>query len=71
LVAETGFQRAEIGLVDFASFESVKTFVQKVVKENERLDLLLENAAVAVEDYALTEDGWESSYAFCCSQSDC
>jgi len=60
---ETGFDRAEVGVLDLGSFESVKKFAQKIKEDNDRLDLLLKNSGVAPEQYEATKDGWETSYA--------
>ena len=59
---ETGFDRAEVGVLDLGSFESVKKFAQKIHEDNDRLDLLLENAGIAPEQYEVTKDGWKTSY---------
>jgi len=47
--------------LDQASFKSIKAFVSKFLQENDRLDLVLENAAVAPEKYEVTGDNWEQS----------
>jgi NAD(P)-dependent dehydrogenase (short-subunit alcohol dehydrogenase family) len=58
---ETGFQDIELKLLDQASFASVRAFVDTLDKELDRLDILVENAAVCSQEKAfLTEDGWES-----------
>ncbi len=40
-----------------ASFESVEAFAKQY--ENDRLNLLVANAATADSKYATTKDGWE------------
>jgi len=56
---ETGFDRVEVGVLDLGSFESVKKFAQKINEDNVRLDLLMENAGIAPEQYEVTKDGWK------------
>ncbi|KAK1232147.1 hypothetical protein PQX77_004718 [Marasmius sp. AFHP31] len=60
LKTETGFQNVEAWAVDFSSFDSVKAVETKIAKL-ERLDILVENAGVAMYDYEVTKDGWETS----------
>ncbi|KAJ8077835.1 hypothetical protein PM082_002275 [Marasmius tenuissimus] len=60
LKTETGFQNVEVWAVDFSSFESVKAVKTKIA-ELERLDILVENAGVAMYDYEVTKDGWETT----------
>jgi NAD(P)-dependent dehydrogenase (short-subunit alcohol dehydrogenase family) len=47
--------------LDLSSFESVKAFAAKANQELDRLDVLLENAAIGHSPYAATKDGWENS----------
>ncbi|KAG9226023.1 hypothetical protein CCMSSC00406_0008685 [Pleurotus cornucopiae] len=61
LEESTGFDKAELWLIDLCSFESVKAFVDKLDKDVERLDILVSNAAVMPMEYARTEDNWETS----------
>ncbi|KAF7419527.1 hypothetical protein PC9H_002118 [Pleurotus ostreatus] len=57
----TGFERAELLLVDLSSFDSVKAFADRFEQEVERLDILVNNAAVSLPRYEDTEDGWEQN----------
>ncbi|KAF4604047.1 hypothetical protein EYR40_001229 [Pleurotus pulmonarius] len=57
----TGFDKAELWLIDLGSFESVKAFAGKLDTELDRLDILVSNAAVMPMEYARTEDNWETS----------
>ncbi|KAF4584703.1 hypothetical protein EYR38_001934 [Pleurotus pulmonarius] len=61
LKKSTGFDRAELWLVDLCSFDSVKAFADKFEKEVERLDILVANAAIIPHEYEVTKDGWETS----------
>ncbi|KAJ7579307.1 hypothetical protein C8J56DRAFT_868375 [Mycena floridula] len=61
LVEETNFHRAEVWPLDLTSFSSVQQFADKVIKELDRLDFLVENAAmVPGETLELTKAGWET-----------
>ncbi|KAF9255372.1 NAD(P)-binding protein [Marasmius fiardii PR-910] len=59
LEAETNFENIELWLMDLASFDSVRAVKAKVDKL-ERLDILVENAALATLKYDVN-DGWERS----------
>ncbi|KAJ7104422.1 hypothetical protein B0H15DRAFT_926349 [Mycena belliarum] len=59
--ASTGCATAELRLVDLAEFASVRRFADTFNKDGGRLDLLIQNAAVAPFSYEATKDGWESS----------
>ncbi|KAF7345408.1 WW domain-containing oxidoreductase [Mycena venus] len=61
LKAHTGYSKAELWLVDLANFDSVKQFADKFEREGGRLDILVENAAIAADHYEGTKDGWEIS----------
>ncbi|KAF9489181.1 short-chain dehydrogenase [Pleurotus eryngii] len=61
LKKSTGFDRAELWLVDLCSFASVKAFADKFEKEVERIDILVANAAIIPHAYEVTKDGWETS----------
>jgi retinol dehydrogenase 12 len=55
----TKFDKAELFLLDLASYASVSAFCEKVEKEVPRLDILVENAALAQAEFIPTPDGWE------------
>ncbi|KAL4251843.1 NAD(P)-binding domain superfamily protein [Pleurotus pulmonarius] len=48
-------------LIDLCSLDSVRAFADKFEEEVERLDILVQNAAVVSMKYELTEDEWETS----------
>lgn len=56
---DTGYQAAELWIVDLSEFSSVVAFADKFEKDGGRLDILLENAAVLPGKYVSTSDGWE------------
>ncbi|TFK25282.1 short-chain dehydrogenase [Coprinopsis marcescibilis] len=58
---ETGFERTEVRILDLAKFSSVREFADKFEKEEERLDILVANAGVALFDRRITADGWEET----------
>ncbi|KAJ7760692.1 hypothetical protein DFH07DRAFT_816410, partial [Mycena maculata] len=66
LKADTGYKNAELWIIDLADFDSVRRFADKFDKEGGRLDILVENAAVAKVTYEPTKDGWESSLQVNC-----
>ncbi|KAK7031655.1 WW domain-containing oxidoreductase [Favolaschia claudopus] len=62
LKAETGYSRAELWLIDLADFSSVKRFADRFEREGERLDILVENAAIGSSTYIKTKDNWDISF---------
>jgi NAD(P)-dependent dehydrogenase (short-subunit alcohol dehydrogenase family) len=62
----TGCSEAELWMLDLADFASVSAFADRVMKDLERLDILLLNAAIAPGSsgsyYTATKDGWETAY---------
>ncbi|KAJ2919411.1 hypothetical protein MD484_g1049, partial [Candolleomyces efflorescens] len=57
---DTGYS-AELRLLDLSRFSSVLTFVDDFLKEGNRLDILVANAAIAATTYKTTADGWEET----------
>ena len=49
--------------LDLGSFESVKQFATEVNQEEEKIDLLINNAGVMGIDFGLTVDGYEKQFA--------
>lgn len=67
LSEDTGYQAAELWIIDLANFASVKSFADKFDKEGGRLDILVENAAVIpAKTLELTSDGWETASVRVC-----
>ena len=62
LEAETGYQGAELRIVDLSSFKSVQTLAESVERDGLEIDIMVYNAAVAVTQHELTGDGWEQTY---------
>lgn len=59
--AETGVRGvAQVWQLELSSYESIVSFTEKVEKELERVDGIIENAAAAVTDWVICE-GWEST----------
>lgn len=52
--------KVDVWPLDLSSFESVKQFANKCEAELERIDILLENAAIQNPAWSVTKDGWES-----------
>jgi hypothetical protein len=59
---ETGFPNVHLRLLDLAKFSSVIDFADHLEKEEDRLDIVVANAAIARDYYEVTEDGWESEF---------
>ena len=60
---ETGCDTLEAWQIDYASFQSVKDFVQRVqdpASGIDKLDILIHCAAVVGTKYEQTVDGWEN-----------
>lgn len=49
--------------LDLASFKSIKQFAANIHKNEERLDILINNAGVLMCPYTETEDGYEMQFA--------
>ncbi|KAJ3780032.1 hypothetical protein GGU11DRAFT_779093 [Lentinula aff. detonsa] len=59
--AETGYKNAQPMALELSSFHSISEFVTQAHKTLDRLDILVENAAISTAyEYIVTEDGWES-----------
>ncbi len=52
--------KVDVALLDLSSLKSVNTFAKSFAKENDRLDLLINNAGIMIPPYSKTEDGFES-----------
>jgi NAD(P)-dependent dehydrogenase (short-subunit alcohol dehydrogenase family) len=55
-----GQTNVEVWELDLTSFESVRQFAKKCETKLERLDILLESAAVRCTEWSVTKDGWET-----------
>lgn len=55
--AATGNQNVVVGIVDMASFDSVRTFAKSIVDTEERLDILVNNAGALGLGDQKTVDG--------------
>jgi NAD(P)-dependent dehydrogenase (short-subunit alcohol dehydrogenase family) len=60
-IAETGGELV-LGLFDLGSINSVKTFAEKFIATEKRLDLLINNAGVMIPPAAKSEDGFELQF---------
>ncbi|KAG7444369.1 uncharacterized protein BT62DRAFT_921191 [Guyanagaster necrorhizus] len=59
---DTGYQKAELWLVDLSRFSSVTAFANKFEADGGHLDIHVLNAGIAPDKiYRPTSDGWESS----------
>ncbi|XP_078133958.1 retinol dehydrogenase 14-like [Sander vitreus] len=64
ILQETGSDRSQLIVkqLDLASLSSVHTFCRDIIKEEPRLDVLINNAGVYQCPYAQTEDGFEMQF---------
>ncbi|KAF1375199.1 hypothetical protein PFLUV_G00237030 [Perca fluviatilis] len=64
ILQETGSDRSQLIVkqLDLASLTSVHTFCRDIIKEEPRLDVLINNAGVYQCPYAQTEDGFEMQF---------
>lgn len=51
----------EVWQLDLTSFSSVKAFAARVEEELPRLDIVVENAGVVMDQWTTTPDGWETT----------
>lgn len=59
---DTGYDKVELWLLDLADFGSVKSFARRFGEQEQRLDILVENAGMLPGTKAeITRDGWEST----------
>ena len=60
LKTETGYESAELWIIDLTQISSVVDFAQRIEKEGGRIDILLLNAATTpFPGQQLTADGYE------------
>ena len=59
VIKESAVANIEIMQADLASFASIKAFAMSYLKNNERLDILINNAGLFSERAEKTEDGFE------------
>lgn len=59
---QTGNERVEIFLADYASLAQVRAMAAEIVQKHDRLDVLVNNAGVYLERRAVTNDGFEATY---------
>ena len=60
LKAETGYESAELWIIDLARISSVVDFAERFEKDGGRIDILLLNAGIApAAGQQLTADGYE------------
>ncbi|XP_067277430.1 retinol dehydrogenase 14a [Pseudorasbora parva] len=62
---EAGPERGElvIKLLDLASLKSVRIFCEELIKEESRIDILINNAGIYQCPYTTSEDGFEMQFA--------
>lgn len=58
----TGWEDVVVRKLDLASFKSVRTFAHRILEEESRLDVLVNNAASVPRQAELTEDGLDVQF---------
>ncbi len=52
----------QLGLVDLASFRSIRAFAAEVLERHDRLDVLLNNAGLILDHRLVTDEGFEMTF---------
>jgi NAD(P)-dependent dehydrogenase (short-subunit alcohol dehydrogenase family) len=60
-IRDTGFNNAELALVDLSRFESVSAFAEAFIRDGTQIDIFVYNAGVALTHYSPSTDGWEET----------
>jgi NAD(P)-dependent dehydrogenase (short-subunit alcohol dehydrogenase family) len=60
---KTGNEKLDSYLADFSSLGEVRTLAERVLSDQERLDALVNNAGVIVQERKESEDGFELTFA--------
>jgi len=60
-IQATGFENAELALVDLSSFASVSAFGDTFIRDGSQIDIFVYNAGVVLPKYSATMDGWEET----------
>ena len=58
----SGSENVVLKKLDLASLASIRTFSSEVLDEEDRIDILINNAGVMFTDYCHTEDGFEMQF---------
>ena len=53
IIAATGNQKVVVRLLNLSDFESVRRFAEQTLQEEDRLDILVNNAAIACMKYSM------------------
>ena len=59
---ESGNDNVVFRQLDLASFASIRQFVALILKEEPRIDILINNAGIFMCPYTLTQDGFEMQF---------
>lgn len=62
IAVSSGKGSLEIGLLDLASLQSIHSFTKNFAEKHDKLDLLINNAAVMMPPSAKTEEGFELQF---------
>jgi len=59
----TGSDRLALYLADLSSLDEVRRLAEEIERDHERLDVLVNNAGIVTEERALSQDGYELTFA--------
>ena len=59
---QSGNDKVYLKLIDLSSFKSVRAFAKDVLDNEERLDILINNAGISMAEIDITEDGFEIQF---------
>jgi NAD(P)-dependent dehydrogenase (short-subunit alcohol dehydrogenase family) len=60
---ETGSEKLRSYLADFSSLAAVRSLAERILSDEERLDVLMNNAGIIVRERQESEDGFELTFA--------
>lgn len=61
IIQATGYGGVECWPLELSEFASVRSFVERIEGEGVQVDILINNAGMATEEYVVTQDGFEST----------
>lgn len=57
IISETGNLAVAVEQIDMTSFASVQTFAKHILESEERIDILVNNVGILLDEHILTSDG--------------
>ena len=59
---ESKNDKVEVELLDLSKMKSIKAFSERIIAKLDKLDVLINNAGLAVSNFSKTEDGFETTF---------